>query len=233
MKKNKRLLIIPAKSISTRIKNKNFKSFLGKPIILYSYNSAVKSKLFDKIHISTESNNVKKKLGKYKIHIDFLRTKKLTLNNTGLFDVYKYVYKEYKKRNLEFDEIWTLLPCAPLIEAKDLINLNKCILQKKIKKPIISVCRYPAPVEWAFIMNSQKKLFPVSAKKQSFPSQKFRETFYDVGVLSVFDTKNFEKFKSSTISHNFSGYELEFHKSVDIDDYADWKFSEKLFKVSI
>ena len=104
---------------------------------------------------------------------------------------------------------------------------------KKIKKPIISVCRYPAPVEWAFIMNSQKKLFPVSAKKQSFPSQKFRETFYDVGVLSVFDTKNFEKFKSSTICHYFSGYELEFHKSVDIDDYADWKFAEKLFKVSI
>jgi len=46
-KKIKRLLIIPAKSTSSRIKNKNFKKFLGKPVIKYSYEIAKKSKLND------------------------------------------------------------------------------------------------------------------------------------------------------------------------------------------
>ena len=60
--KKKRLLIIPAKSKSKRIKNKNFKNFLGKPIIIYPYKIAKKSGLFDKIHISTEDTSVIKKL---------------------------------------------------------------------------------------------------------------------------------------------------------------------------
>ena len=64
MMKKKRLLIIPAKSFSSRIKNKNFKIFCGKSMIEYPYDSAVKSKLFDKIHISTESEIIKKRLKK-------------------------------------------------------------------------------------------------------------------------------------------------------------------------
>ena len=53
-----RLLVIPARSGSKRIKNKNFKLFKNKPIISYSISTALKSKLFDKIIIST--NNKKK-----------------------------------------------------------------------------------------------------------------------------------------------------------------------------
>ena len=78
-KKIKRLLIIPAKSNSSRIKNKNFKKFLGKPIIKYSYQVAKKSKIFDKIHISTESNKVKNFLKKNNIRIDFLKKKSSSL----------------------------------------------------------------------------------------------------------------------------------------------------------
>ena len=60
--KKKRLLIIPAKSFSKRIKNKNFKKFCGKSMIEYPYDTAIKSKIFDKIHVSTESEIVKKKI---------------------------------------------------------------------------------------------------------------------------------------------------------------------------
>ena len=44
----RRLLVIPARSGSKRIKNKNFKNFCGKPIIFHSLNVAKKSKLFNK-----------------------------------------------------------------------------------------------------------------------------------------------------------------------------------------
>jgi len=55
MKKIKRIMIIPARGNSKRIKNKNIKIFNGKPIIYYAIESAVKSNLFDKIHITTDS----------------------------------------------------------------------------------------------------------------------------------------------------------------------------------
>ena len=47
MKKLKRLLIIPARGGSKRIKNKNIKLFKNQPIIFYTLDSAINSKLFD------------------------------------------------------------------------------------------------------------------------------------------------------------------------------------------
>ena len=60
MKNYKRLIIIPARGGSKRIKDKNIKKFNGKPIIYYSIDSAKKSKLFDIIHVSTESTKIKR-----------------------------------------------------------------------------------------------------------------------------------------------------------------------------
>ena len=79
------IAIIPAKSNSIRIKNKNFKYFLGKKIIFYAIENAIKSKLFDKIHISTDNKKISKLIEKkYKIKTDFLRPKKLCKINTSI-----------------------------------------------------------------------------------------------------------------------------------------------------
>ena len=60
MKKIKRLMIIPARGNSKRIKKKNIRNFNGMPIIYYSIDSALKSNLFSKIHISTDDIKIKK-----------------------------------------------------------------------------------------------------------------------------------------------------------------------------
>ena len=51
--------IIPARGGSKRIPKKNIKLFVGKPIIAYSIETAVKSELFDKIIVSTDDDNDK------------------------------------------------------------------------------------------------------------------------------------------------------------------------------
>ncbi len=54
------IAIIPARAGSKRIKNKNIKNFLGNPIISYVIKEAIKSKIFDDIIVSTNSNKIKK-----------------------------------------------------------------------------------------------------------------------------------------------------------------------------
>ena len=56
----KRLAIIPARSGSKRIKNKNTKLFLGKPLIEYSLDACIKSKLFNEIFISSDKKAILK-----------------------------------------------------------------------------------------------------------------------------------------------------------------------------
>jgi CMP-N,N'-diacetyllegionaminic acid synthase len=65
MKHNKNLAaLIPARSGSKRIKNKNFKLFAGIPLLLYSVMSAKIANIFDKVIISTDVPDIVKKLMK-------------------------------------------------------------------------------------------------------------------------------------------------------------------------
>ena len=88
-----RLAIIPAREGSKRIKNKNISSFYQKPIIYHPLDTIVSSKLFNKIHISTDSIKIKKIIEKKNIKVDFLRPKKLSTDRIGLKDVINYVLK--------------------------------------------------------------------------------------------------------------------------------------------
>ena len=90
-----RLLIIPARGNSKRILNKNIRLFHKKPMIYYVLDLAKKSKLFKKIHVSTESNKVAKVVNNFGLKIDFMRPKFLSKNSTPVVDVLNYVYKKY------------------------------------------------------------------------------------------------------------------------------------------
>lgn len=50
--------IIPARGGSRRIPHKNIREFHGKPIIAYSIETAVKSKLFSLIYVSTDDDEI-------------------------------------------------------------------------------------------------------------------------------------------------------------------------------
>ncbi len=228
MKKLKRLLIIPARGGSKRIKNKNIKKFKKKPIIYYTINSAVKSKLLNKIHVSTESNLIKKIVEKKKINIDFMRTKKLSNDKTPLFEVYKYVVKEYKKIGFVFDEIWSIMPCAPNLNAKDLKKISIFYKKLKIKKPLLSISKYKVPIEWAYIINKKGELTSLSRKSQLLRSQDIEDKYYDAGQFYIYPGNKLLKLNFIKKNYSYIGYKLPFRKSIDIDDIEDWKIAEKL-----
>ena len=52
--------IIPARSNSKRIKNKNILNINNKPIISYAIKTAINSKIFDRVIVSTDSKKIQK-----------------------------------------------------------------------------------------------------------------------------------------------------------------------------
>ena len=60
------IAIIPCRIGSKRIKKKNIKAFHGKPIIIHTINNIIKSKIFEKIIVSSDSLIVKDLLVKHK-----------------------------------------------------------------------------------------------------------------------------------------------------------------------
>ena len=114
----KRIAIIPARSGSKRIKNKNIKLFNGKPMISYPLLELKKSNIFNKIFVSTEKSFIQNIAKKYGASIDFLRPKKLSNDDVPLSLVLKNVLLEFKKRGEIYDEIWLVYECNPLLKKK-------------------------------------------------------------------------------------------------------------------
>ena len=220
-------MIIPARGGSKRIKNKNIKKFKGKPIIYHTLETILKSKLFDVIHISTDSLRIRKVVEK-KIKVDFLRPKNLANNTTPIYKVILYVINYYKKKNFSFDEIWCMMPCAPNIKPKDLVKASIFFKSKKKKLPVITISKYKVPIEWANKLGKNNVLHALNKIKQMKRSQDLVEKYYDAGQFYIFPSDKIFKINFSKNSFLRYGFILPFSKSIDIDDYEDWKIAEKI-----
>lgn len=93
-----KLCIIPARGGSKRIPRKNIKDFLGKPIIAYSIETALKSGLFDEVMVSTDDEEIAQVAKKYGANVPFMRTMENSDDFATLADVVDEVLFFYKKK---------------------------------------------------------------------------------------------------------------------------------------
>ena len=100
--KNSVVCIIPARSGSKRIKNKNIINFFGKPLIYYSIKNALNSKLFNDVIVTTDCVNIKKISEKYGAKVPFLRPRKLSNDKTSTKDVVDYVLQEIDNTKYDY-----------------------------------------------------------------------------------------------------------------------------------
>ncbi len=225
MLKLNRLAIIPARSGSKRIKNKNLVDFNGKPIIKYTIDNAKNSNLFDKIHVSTDCNKILNFLKKNKVNTEFKRLKKYAGDNIGLQEALKFVVNEYKKRGVVYKEIWLLYSCAPLISHKDLIKASKVFDKTKKKYPMMSVTEFNTPVEWAF--KKKNNIFkPINKKSLTLRSQDIKKSYHESASFVIFKTSQLFK----EYNYKYYGYELKKKYAIDIDTKEDLDIARALHK---
>ena len=116
MKKSnyKILAIIPARSSSKSVKNKNIKKINNIPLIGYSINTAKKSKLINKIVVTTDSKKIKELALKFNAEVPFLRPKSIAKDNSRDIEFIKHTLKELKRReNYSPNVIVLLRPTLP------------------------------------------------------------------------------------------------------------------------
>jgi CMP-N-acetylneuraminic acid synthetase len=129
------LAIIPVRLGSKRLKYKNFRIFKGKPLFMNTVILAKKSKLIDKIIITSENKKTLLKLYKEKNVFFRLRPKIFASDTTKASEVIMDVLDNEKK---EYDYFIYLQPTSPLRNIFDIENcLKKVIYKKKIS--LISV----------------------------------------------------------------------------------------------
>ena len=217
------LAIIPARGGSKRIPRKNVKKFLGKPIIAYSIQAALESKLFDEVMVSTDDVEIAEIAKQFGASIPFFRSQENSNDFATTFDVIEEVVNEYHKTGKQFEHICCIYPCAPFCSSE---TLNEAFdLFKKMKfDSVFPVVSYPTPIQRALKIadNKIEMVYPEYGKTRS---QDLPATYYDAGQFYWLNTTNVMKSKL-IFSDNSGSIILDELHAQDIDNEIDWEIAE-------
>lgn len=110
---NNIVALIPARSGSKRIKNKNIKLLNGHPLIAYTIQSAIKSEVFDDVIVSTDSEDIKRISEYYGASVPFLRPSSYATDTSPDIEFVKHALDELSKSNQTYSQFSILRPTSP------------------------------------------------------------------------------------------------------------------------
>lgn len=137
-KSMKLLAVIPARSGSKGLKDKNIKLLNGLPLCAYTINAAIQSGVFDEICFSTDSPHYAEIARNYGANVPFLRSDILSNDTASSWDVTKDAIRHYEEKKQYFDAVMLLQPTVPFRSAEDIRNAL-AMMKERDAKAIVSV----------------------------------------------------------------------------------------------
>lgn len=220
----KNLAIIPARSGSKGLKDKNIKELNKKPLIYYAIKEAKKSNMFDEIMLSTDSvlyADIGKKLG---ASVPFLRDDNLSTDTASTWDVVKDVLKRYEEKNIYFDTVCILQPTSPLRISDDIVK-SYDMFKEKDANFVVSVCEMDHCPLWSNTLDDTLSMENFIDKNIIQMPRQELPTYYRInGAVYIIKTKYLFEAKDIYSSKSYA-YIMPKTRSIDIDDIVDFKLA--------
>ena len=224
---NKCIAIIPARGGSKRIPRKNIKDFLGKPIMAYVIETALKSELFDEVMVSTEDDEIATIAKKYGAKVPFFRGAKNADDHATTFSVLEEVLTAYSS----VTSAACIYPTAPFVTTEKLKSAQ-VLLRKNHFDTVFTAMKYGHPIDRALqIESATGKIKMIDAHNMKTRSQDLKNTYHDAGQFYFFNTAPILNAKSLW-TNNTGALIVDELEAQDIDTPTDWKLAELKFKLS-
>ena len=224
------LAIIPARGGSKRIPRKNIKAFLGKPIISYSIEAAIESKLFDEVMVSTDDNEIAAIASSLGAKIPFMRSDKNADDYATTVDVLLEVLAQYRKSEMTFKNVCCIYPTAPFVSSKILkVSYNKLIEEKL--DSVFPVLRYNFPIQRSMrIDNNSGKIKMIYPEHLTTRSQDLELSFHDAGQFYWLNVSKLI-IQKKLWTNNTGAVEINEMQGQDIDTIDDWDLAELKYEL--
>ncbi|EAK0806396.1 acylneuraminate cytidylyltransferase family protein [Campylobacter coli] len=227
-KDHKRFLaIIPARSGSKRLQNKNIVDFCGKPLIAWSIEAAIKAKYIQEVIVSTDSEEYADIAKKFGAKVPYIRPKELSLDHITTFDVIEHVIEFYYNRNILFDYVVILQPTSPL---RNFYHINQAceLCLEKSAYSIISVCECEHSPLWSNLIPENLEMDNFLSEQYNIRSQDLPKYYRLNGAIAIAKIDQYLKYKKLFMPKSFA-YIMEKKYSVDIDTQLDLDYGIFLF----
>jgi len=230
--KMKPICFIGARGGSKGVPNKNIRKLGGKPLIVHTIESALKSNLFSQVIVSTENKKIANIAKRHGANVPFLRPKRFATDNADFNDVLLHGIKQLKSLKL-CPEIIVIRDCTvPFISNKAMKD-SIALLRKERCDAVYSV--YPQHHNPYFnMMEEGKNGFLKFSKKLSHKLKNRQEApiVYQLNGLFVIDVKKFLKFKT-IIMPKILPYEIPPEMGLMIDTEFEFQIADMVAKKKI
>jgi len=222
-----RLAVIPARGGSKRIPRKNIRPFLGKPMIGWSIEVALKSGCFDRVIVSTDDEEIATVAREFGAETPFTRPGELADDQSGTTPVVQHAVQWAKKLDRSVDQVCCLYATAPFVRAEDIIKgLEQ--LESSGADFAFSVTSFPFPVQRALRLKAGRvhMFYPEHFETRS---QDLEEAWHDAGQ---FYWGKAEAWLEAPVifSPRSTMVILPRHRVQDIDTEEDWLRAEWMMK---
>ena len=219
------LVVIPARSGSKGLPDKNIKLLNGKPLIHYSIEVAQQIFNNEDICISTDSDKYIKIAEQTGLKVPFVRPETLSTDNATTQDVLLHCLDFYEQKGVFYDYILLLQPTSPFREKKHLEDI--LMANKEDCDMIVSVKETESNPYYVLFEENKSGLLEKSKKgnftrRQDCPKvYEYNGSMYLIKVSSIKEKlfSSFTKIKK---------YEMHSKYSIDIDSEIDFKLAEVL-----
>lgn len=224
----KNLCIIPARGGSKRIPRKNIKPFMGKPIMAYSIEAALESRIFDEVIVSTDDADFAKVAKQYGASVPFMRSAATANDYASTEDVLLEVLDEYKKQGKEFDNLCCLYSTAPFVTAARMKEAYDKMISEGVDA-VFTVVAYSYPIQRCLHI-VDGKIGMKWPEYQSARSQDLETIYHDAGQFYFARVQQL-RIEKDLWMKNSVPLILPETEVQDLDTMTDWQLAEMKFNL--
>ncbi len=224
------IAIILARGASKRFPKKNIVDFKSKPLISWTIEAAINSKLFDIVLVSTDDNEISELSRKSGAEVPFLRETAADDKTPSSIATFVALNQAEDYWKIKFKYVTQLMANCPLRTSEDIKNGFKAFESSNTSSQISCFKFGWMNPWWALKLNSDNSAHQLFPEALTTRSQDLPDLYCPTGALWI--AKRDEFIKAKTFYMNDVRYEpLDWISAIDIDDYKDLIMAELCYEL--
>lgn len=227
-----RVAVIPARGGSKRLPKKNILEFKGKPMIAWTIEAALESKLFDVVLVSTDSEEIAKVAKKHGAYVPFLRNANADDYSTVSQATMTALHQLRQHNGRVYKTVVQLMANCPLRTTKEITQQLNLFEKSKHKNSLLSGFKYGMfNPWWAHYKDNEGNLKRLhNEKDENTRSQDLKELLCPSGATWITTVESLEQYQTF-YSPGYNFHELSWLEALDIDDVDDLNLAKAAFKL--
>jgi CMP-N,N'-diacetyllegionaminic acid synthase len=229
-RKLKTIAIIPARGGSKGIPRKNIKPLCGKPLIAYTIEAALGSKVISKIIVSTEDDKIAEVSNEYGVDV-VRRPEELARDNSPMIDAIMHVINYFEERDERFDVVVLLEPTSPLRKEDDLDNAMGLFLRNSDRADSL-VSLGEVHLENPYIVKKVENGFVrphIQLRTPYYRRQQLPKVYFPYGVIYLSKVDTLQRYETFYQERTIP-YFIERWQNYEIDDIYDFICVESIIR---